>query len=127
MLSLKKTKNIALMGLFLIVAHGTGHADPMAGMRVYSGLSQAREGGYVGFQITIIPYSGGEKVLWRDQESDQLKAPILLDAVSTGMGWKVTVPGKTRPADWYLIQQSSFLQVQDPWGLHFQLKEMQLK
>jgi hypothetical protein len=95
------------------------------GLRTYSDMNFNKlEGEFYGLQVVIVPYSGGQKILWRSG-GGKLDPPLLLDAVKEGNGWKIVVPENSDFfGEWTLSFDRKTLRAIGPRGLQFDLKEV---
>lgn len=100
-------------------------ADVTVGMRVYSQMNYTpSEGEFYGLQVAIVPYSKGQKILWRSG-SGRLDEPLLLDAVGNGDVLKVVVPEENDQfGEWTLSQDGKVIHARGPRDLHFDLREI---
>lgn len=102
-------------------------SNSAAQMHIYSGLNYTEgEGEYYGLQIAMVPFKGGQKILWRSA-GGYLDEPILLNGVTKGGVITVQVPNDRDDAGtWTLRMQKDGIHADGPRGLKFKLKELPL-
>jgi hypothetical protein len=110
------------------VSNASDQGNISAGLAVYSDLSFIEsEREYAGLQVSIVPYHGGQKILWRSA-GPFLDEPILLDAVKDGSVFKVVVPEDNDLSGyWNLILDGDVINAAGPRGLKYKLKKISVK
>ena len=106
-------------------AYAIERIDPAVGLKVYSGMNYIKgEDEYYGLQIVIVPYSQGQKILWRSGNG-RLDPPLLLDVSQEGKDMLVTLPeGDDNYGEWVLSLKGKMLRARGPRDLHFDLREL---
>ncbi|HZX28356.1 MAG TPA: hypothetical protein VFF16_14900 [Telluria sp.] len=90
--------------------------------RLYSDFNYNEdEGEASGIMIEIIPFTGGEKVLWRRAEVS-VDEPMLLDLEENGGKLFVEVPWGEQKQRWLLIPQGNRITIVGPNQATFKLK-----
>jgi hypothetical protein len=122
----------AIVSAFLLFAASISQAADQgnvpAGLAVYSDMNYIElEGEYVGLQIAVVPYQGGQKVLWRSA-GPFIDAPLLLDVTKVGKTFKVVVPeGHDTSGEWKLTSKGNVIDAVGPGDLKYSLKKIALK
>lgn len=110
------------------IAHSADRANIAAGFVLYSGMNFIElEREFVGLQIALISYDGGQRVLWRSA-GPFLRQPILLLATATGKDLTIVVPdGDLYPGKWRLSLQGNLMTATGPNEVTFKLKRLETK
>jgi hypothetical protein len=111
--------NASIVAFSATLAHPGWAADPKKvnatewfSERGYSNMGFNKElGETYGLEISIVPYSGGEKVLWRSAEGS-LDEPILVDGLEENSEILVKVPDRSgRIVEWKIKERGSYATV----------------
>lgn len=123
--------NILRIAVWTVISLIFGGAASMAaaekggpvGLEVYSALNYTEEAGeFYGSQVTIVPYTGGKKILWREA-GPRIEPPLLLDLVYEGKTMKFKVLESSDSfGEWVLIPKKGGMILRGPRGLTFDLK-----
>jgi hypothetical protein len=83
----------------------------------------ASEGERYGLQVIIVPFSGGEKILW-SSGTGRLEEPLLLDVRREGDEIHVVIPRERDDwGEWMLVLRGSVIVAHGPRGLLFHLEK----
>ena|SRR6266852_5042529 len=118
--SVKIVSSFAMM--FALMLQPAIAADDWFVMRTYSSIGLVQgEGETYGLAVSFVPYSGGEKVLWR-MAAGRLEPPILLNADRQGSSIFVVVPaGHEGAGRWKIVEQKGVAIAQGPNDLVFKM------
>ena len=100
-------------------------AEPWFAMRSYTSLGTVKgEGESYGLAVSFVPFSGGERVLWR-MAAGRLEPPLLLNAEREGRYIIVEVPsGIEGEGVWKLLEQNGTTVARGPNDLVFNMKRI---
>jgi hypothetical protein len=91
-------------------------------IRNYSGIGFTKdEGETYGLAISFVPYSGGEKVLWR-MAAGRLETPLLLNTIRRGSSITLVVPpGHEGAGLWKIVEEKNTAIARGPNDLVFKM------